>query len=51
LILVGERAESALVLVEGHCRATAYVRAATHLPVEVDAIVGFSPDMGAWKWY
>ena len=51
LILVGKVDDSALVLVEGHSRATAYVRAATYLPDGVEAIVGLAPDMEGWYWY
>jgi len=51
LILVGKGDGSALVLAEGHSRATAYVRAAAYLSDGVEAIMGISPDMGDWYWY
>jgi hypothetical protein len=51
LILVGKGDDSALVLVEGHSRATAYVRAASCLTEGVEAIVGLAADMDGWHWY
>jgi hypothetical protein len=49
LILVAEREDSVPMIVEGHTRATAYVRG---LPgdEEVQALLGVSAGMGAWVW-
>lgn len=49
LILVAESQESDHVILEGHTRATAYVRA---LPpdAEVEVIAGYAPEMSAWQF-
>lgn len=51
LIVVGESEESELILLEGHKRATAYVRAAAFLPEGIEVIAGFSKDLERWTWY
>jgi len=51
LILAGRGDASALVLVEGHSRATAYALASADLPDAIEVIVGLSPDMGNWHWH
>jgi hypothetical protein len=49
LILAAETEESVPIIVEGHTRATAYVRA---LPgdEEVEALLGVSQGLPNWKW-
>jgi hypothetical protein len=51
LIFVGEpeAPPERWVLVEGHCRATAYVYAG--IDAEIEALVGFSPAIARWHWY
>jgi len=51
LIVVGESEDSGLILLEGHKRATAYVRTAGCFPKGVEAIAGFSRDLNDWKWH
>lgn len=48
LILVGTAPDSELVVLEGHLRLTAYFLAPEHLPRELSAVVGFSPDLKNW---
>jgi hypothetical protein len=51
LIFVGEPDAPAdqWVLVEGHTRATAYVREGA--TTEVQALIGFSPGVVKWRWF
>jgi hypothetical protein len=51
LILVGKNEGSDLILLEGHKRATAYVRAGDCLTKEIEVIAGFSEDLNNWYWY
>jgi hypothetical protein len=48
LILVSEPDSDELVLLEGHKRATAYVRALDP-EVELEVIVGSSPQIAGWR--
>jgi hypothetical protein len=49
LILVGERLEGPLVILEGHVRAMAIL--GSDVNTEVRTIVGLSPDMRRWIFY
>ena len=51
LILAGVEADSALVVLEGHARLTAYALAPDLIPRELTAIVGLSPEMSGWRDY
>ncbi len=51
LILVGSEAHSALVVLEGHARLTAYALASDLIPRDLTAIVGLSRTMSAWRDY
>ena len=51
LILVGSEAHSALVVLEGHARLTAYALASDLIPRDLTAIVGSSRTMSAWRDY
>lgn len=47
-ILVGMGPVSDLVVLEGHVRLTAYFLKPEHIPMELTAIVGFSPALTRW---
>ena len=49
LIVVAESPEATRVLVEGHKRATAYVRRRS--PDEVEVLAGYSPRIAEWVFY
>ncbi len=49
LILVGAEAHSALVVLEGHARLTAYALMPDLIPRDLTAIVGSSAAMSAWR--
>ena len=49
LILVGADAHSALVVLEGHARLTAYALMPELIPSDLTAIVGLSEAMRAWR--
>lgn len=49
LILVGTDTHSALVVLEGHARLTAYALAPDLIPKDLTAIVGLSAAMSAWR--
>lgn len=51
LVLVSEREQSDFILLEGHKRATAYVRAGDYLTKGINVIAGFSEELNNWKWY
>jgi len=50
LIVAAETEESVPVIVEGHTRATAYLRA-LKATTEVEAIMGLSPRISEWHWW
>jgi hypothetical protein len=49
LILVGAETHSALVVLEGHARLTAYALVPDLIPRDLTAIVGLSAAMSAWR--
>jgi len=49
LIVVGTEAHSALVVLEGHARLTAYALVPDVIPTDLTAIVGLSAAMPAWR--
>lgn len=49
LILIGAEAHSALVVLEGHARLTAYALVPDLIPRDLIAIVGLSAGMPAWR--
>lgn len=49
LILVGAEAHSAVVVLEGHARLTAYALVPDLIPSDLTAIVGLSAAMPAWR--
>ena len=51
LIVVGISETSSLILVEGHKRATAYMRAAECFPEGVEIIAGLSEGADSWLWH
>lgn len=48
LILVTTGSAGRLVVLEGHCRLTAYMLCPDRLPPEMEVLVGSSPDMAGW---
>jgi hypothetical protein len=48
LILVTAGPAGGLVVLEGHVRLTAYMLRPDRLPLELEVLVGSSPDMAGW---
>jgi hypothetical protein len=48
LILVTVGPPGGLVVLEGHCRLTAYMQCPDRLPPELEVLVGSSPNAAGW---
>ena len=50
-LLVGERREGPLVILEGHSRITAFALRPECLPDEIEVVLGVSPSMAEWPMF
>jgi len=51
MILVADRVDGQLVVLEGHARLTGYVLAGEHAPESIAAFLGLSPNLPQWGLY
>ena len=51
MILVGINKESDLIVIEGHLRLTVYMSRSNFIPNQLEAIIGYSENLGNWYFY
>jgi len=51
MILVGINKESDLIVIEGHLRLTVYMLRSNFIPNQLEAIIGYSENLGNWYFY